>query len=336
MLADDVIEACGSQADHVFRGAVTAFADDVRKAARFDLTQGVILSAQTVHQNALGARTSALPLCRLPFRITWFEWPIQLPSRDTPYNGNAPVSRRCGALVTVDDSRQRGTMSWAWSRSGARPNVHLCPLSVTFDWRDEFEQVEDLVEVVYRRLGLSKAHAQDSGLRDLQKRTPSLQRISLPELHEDRDRLGIVWSPYMRSYSEAYERLRGPIDPRHVLWQSALEDITGEPGMLQSVVLLMNSRNLTSVENVTISRRLNLQRTRKGRQPLLDYTKIQIKLSRALYCRAGSSGEHSPSRMHIVRGHFKVRKSGIYWWSDHARGDPLQGSVRQQSRKVVV
>ncbi len=336
MLADSVIEACGGPADRVFKGAVTALARDLRQAARFDLTQGVMLSAQVVHESAVGARTSALPLCRLPFGITWFEWPTQFLSEDTPYDRSAPVSRRRGALVTVDDTRQRGTMSWAWSRSGARSDVHLCPLSVTFDWRYEFGPVEDLVEAVYRRLGLIKALAQDLGLRDLQKRTPGLQRIPVAELNEDRDRLGIVWSPYMRPYAEAYERLRGPIDPRHVLWQSAIEDITGEPGMLQSIVLLINSRNLTAAENVTISRRLNLQRTRKGRQPLLDYTKIQIKLSRALYPRAGGSGEQSPSRMHIVRGHFKVRKNGIYWWSDHARGDPLQGTVRQQTRKVVV
>ena len=336
MLADDVIEACGGQADKVFKGAITALRLDLRQAARFDLTQGVMLSAQVVHESALGARASALPLCRLPFGITWFEWPTRFLGGDVPYDRSALVPHKRGALVTVDDSGQRGTMSWVWSRSGGRSDIHLCPLSVTFDWRLECEPVEDLVEVVYQRLGLSKAHAQDLGLRDLQKRTPSLQRIPVAELNQDRDRLGVVWSPYMHAYAEAYEKLRGPIDPRHVLWQSALEDITGEPGMLQSIILLINSRNLTSAEDVMVSRRLNLQRARKGRQPLLDYTKIQIKLSRALSHRAGGAGGQSPSRMHIVRGHFKVRKSGIYWWSDHARGDLLQGTVRQQTRTMVL
>jgi hypothetical protein len=27
-------------------------------------------------------------------------------------------------------------------------------------------------------------------------------------------------------------------------------------------------------------------------------------------------------RAHFVRGHFKVRKSGVYFWSAHQRGDP--------------
>jgi hypothetical protein len=157
------------------------------------------------------------------------------------------------------------------------------------------------------------------------------------ELHEDRNRFGIVWSPYMRAYAEAYERERGPIDPGHLVCQAAaIGDITSEPGMLQSIVLLINSRNFPSAETVTISGRLNHQRVRKGRAPLLDYTKIQIRLSRALSQRAGVAGEQSPSRMHVVRGHFKVRKGGIYWWSNHTRGDPLQGVVRQQTRKVVV
>jgi hypothetical protein len=252
VLADEVIEACGGRADEVFQGAITAFAHDLRQAARFDLTQGVMLSAQTVHQSALGTRISALPLCRLPFEKTWFEWPCHDLNWKTPPNQCAPAARRTGALVVVDDSRQRGIMTWAWLTNGAKNPVHLCPLSVTFDWREEFEPVEDLVERAYRRLGLSRICAQDQGLKDLQKEIPSLQGISTAELYEDRNRFGIVWSPYMRAYAEAYERQRGPIDPRHPVWQAAIGDISGEPGMLQSIVLLMNSRNLTSAESITI------------------------------------------------------------------------------------
>jgi hypothetical protein len=53
----------------------------------------------------------------------------------------------------------------------------------------------------------------------------------------------------------------------------------------------------------------------------------------ALAARAGMAGdERNPSRLHLVRGHFKIRASGVYWWSPHARGvtDPRTPIARQQ------
>ena len=99
--------------------------------------------------------------------------------------------------------------------------------------------------------------------------------------------------------------------------------------MLQSVILLLNSRNMTAAQAVPAPERLNRQRARKGRAPLLDYTTIRIKLSRSLAQRAGADSERSAARLHVVSGHFKVRKSGIFWWSDHARGesDPGRGAA---------
>jgi hypothetical protein len=37
--------------------------------------------------------------------------------------------------------------------------------------------------------------------------------------------------------------------------------------------------------------------------------------------------EHRELRAHFVRGHFKARKSGVFWWSPHARGDLSRGMV---------
>ena len=37
---------------------------------------------------------------------------------------------------------------------------------------------------------------------------------------------------------------------------------------------------------------------------------------------ATASGERGSVRGHFVRGHFKQRKHGIWWWGDFFRGDP--------------
>jgi hypothetical protein len=339
MLADDVIAAQGGLCDQTFTGAVTALAADIRLAARYDLSQGVMLSAQTLHQQSQATRLRALPLCRLPFQHTWFEWPGFDPSgggyRLVGPAREAPVPRRVGALVSVDDSRQRGTMSWAWFTREQNQGVNVCPLAVTFDWRAEFEPIEDLSANALARFGIDKAVADHESWEALRRQRPGrLAGVTEAQLQMDRDRFGIVWSPYAAEYAAGYTRENGPLDPSHKLWQYCIGDITGEPGMLQCVILLLNARNLTLAEPVAAPERLNKQRARKGRPPLLDYTTIRIKLSHALTQRAGASGERSAARMHVVAGHFKVRKTGVYWWSDHARGDPTQGVVRQQTRMV--
>jgi hypothetical protein len=339
MLADDVIASCGGPADQIFAGAVTALAHEIKRAARFDLTPGVMLSAQTVHRSHGDARMRALPLCRLPFARTWFEWPGHDPSGAEPRvvgpDRFAPVPRRVGALVSVDDSRQRGTMTWAWFTKQEGQGINVCPLSVTFDWREDFEPVDDLVNRARVRHGMSKEQYNDIGYRHAISELPHLRGIQAEKLNADRERFGIVWSPYASTFAQGYERRNGPIDPTHSLWKYSLGDITGEPGMLQCVLLLLNSRNMTAAEVVPAPERLNRQRLAKGKGPLLGYTTIRIKLTRALTQRAGAVGERSPARMHVVSGHFKVRKSGVYWWNDHARGDPTQGIVRQQTRKVM-
>lgn len=340
MLADDLNSAAGGIADTLFLGAISALARDVQRAARYDLTPGVMMSAQTVHRSPVGPRLRALPLCRLPFQRTWFEWPGGAPDfSPTPYvvgpKRFAPVPRRTGALVTVDESRQRGIMTWAWFTKEDNQGVNMCPLSVVFDWREDFEPIVDLYDQALRRHGIPKAEADRLGMEHTLRTLPRLRGASQEALQMDRDRFGFVWSPYCARFSEVYERLHGPIEPGHGLWEAAVGDITGEPGMLQCVVLLLNSRNMTAAQSVPAPERLNRQRARKGRPLLLDYTTIRVKLSRTLTGRAGSPGERSASRFHVVSGHFKVRKTGIYWWSDHARGDPTQGVVRQQTRKVV-
>jgi hypothetical protein len=339
MLADDVIAASGGLADQTYAGSITALGQDIRRAARFDLTPGFMLSAQTVHRSPSHTRLRALPLCRLPFARTWFEWPGQDPAGGPPITVGperyAPVPRRVGAMVTVDESRQRGVMTWAWFTKEENQGINVCPLSFTFDWREDFEPLDDLVLDACRRFGISKAEAERLDYESTVAKLPRMRGVSPQQMVEDRDRFGLVWSPYAAQFRTVYERKHGPIDPSHMLWKAAIGDITGEPGMLQCVILLLNSRNMTAAQVVPAPERLNRQRERKGKPPLLDYTTIRIKLSRTMTARAGAAGERSPSRMHVVSGHFKVRKSGVYWWSDHARGDPTQGVVRQQTRKVM-
>jgi hypothetical protein len=39
---------------------------------------------------------------------------------------------------------------------------------------------------------------------------------------------------------------------------------------------------------------------------------------------AVGDAERAAMRGHFVRGHFKQRASGLFWWSDFYRGDPTR------------
>jgi hypothetical protein len=102
-------------------------------------------------------------------------------------------------------------------------------------------------------------------------------------------------------------------------------DIRGEPGQVRSIIMLLNTRNLLHHEELAAPERLNNQRLKSGKLPLLGRTIIRIRLSHGLQARAGLGGQREAARLHAVRGHFKIRTSGVYWWSDHFRGDAVRG-----------
>lgn len=86
-------------------------------------------------------------------------------------------------------------------------------------------------------------------------------------------------------------------------------------------LILLNCRNAVDVERVPAPEKLNKQRIKKGRAPISEYNIVKMHLSatrRKVYETRG--GVSRNLRGGIVVGHFKVRKSGIFWWSPHWRG----------------
>jgi hypothetical protein len=110
-------------------------------------------------------------------------------------------------------------------------------------------------------------------------------------------------------------------------WES---DIEGEPPMIETVIGMMNSRNALDHRGVDLSA-LNKQRAKRGRPLFLPYRTTHLRLSQA-QTRAFRAGllSREQAGQHTVRGHFKVRKHGIYWWSPFYRGDPARPLHRQE------
>jgi hypothetical protein len=75
---------------------------------------------------------------------------------------------------------------------------------------------------------------------------------------------------------------------------------------------------------------LSKSHQKKYRIPMSSWYELRLKTKR--YAKdeegvRGVSGDRIKMREHLVRGHFKRRSSGVYWWSSHVRGEHDLGTI---------
>lgn len=106
-------------------------------------------------------------------------------------------------------------------------------------------------------------------------------------------------------------------------------DLAAEWRFLLSFLTVLNSRNIISYGEEQDFAKLNRARARTGKPPLLSHRPITLSLhmKRNMARVSGKSGREAEDiQRHLVIGHLKLRKSGLWWWSPHVRGnvgDPI-------------
>jgi hypothetical protein len=113
-----------------------------------------------------------------------------------------------------------------------------------------------------------------------------------------------------------------------------IDDSSGESPFLRAALLMMNSRNAVERQPSEPMERLNRKRTKLGKLPLLSYTTVKLALSRVQANRSSDGSGRSGVRAHLVRGHFKIRKTGVFWWSHYVRGT-APGAVKHRAYEVA-
>ncbi len=123
--------------------------------------------------------------------------------------------------------------------------------------------------------------------------------------------------------------LFGVTEPLNAEKMSLLAHETSKYSLLLAV---LNSRNLIETETSDL-RQLNRARERRGKLPLFEHKVIHINPDiRHAMCEAQSGVEenHTGVRAHWRRGHFKIRKTGVFWWSPHMAGKAELGQIEKQ------
>ena len=302
MLADQLLGPNLDLMEMSLNGAA-AYQAKLRTAQKFALDRSIGEVAGDMSRPAVQAM---IPFCRLPFPTCW----IEIAQQDRPRfaeafthgpnhsGGRTYQPLRVGILCEQQgDNPQRFWATLAWSYSAA----------------DQLQQgLEPLTPRFARQPCRSGAARAD------------------PEAGEP-FYLTMLAAPYM---AETMQRI-ADVDPAVAdqLAHNANHDWAGEPWFWLAVLALLNAKNGARSEFRPAAPALNRSRVKAGKPPLIDYHQLTLRTGpRDAPGRAieASAAGRAAMRAHAVRGHFKIRKTGAYWWSPFIRGDVSEGFANKR------
>ena len=321
MLADDIRDAIGTQVD--FADCLKLVVNSISTAQRFVISDDVVEAANQLLQSKPSSLVSALPLCRLPYDSMWLEWNGEHPVGANPELGLRPGShkvKRMGCWIAGGDKGRMGAAFWAWQDTAGE--VAFGGIGTAFAF-------ENNVDGVYR---LFNVPVPDSSVEDIIRMGPSKKHpwskawqknIAEAEAMLQLSRQTAPYPcPWITPFFEMLHK-RGitPDDPRVAKiregWQ---HDISGEIPFVFALLMLLNTKNAVEHRTTDLTR-LNKARAKSSKPPKFDYSVTRLSLSRGQARSGMARGLNAEAmRKHLVRGHFKIRHSGVYWWSSFVRG----------------
>lgn len=128
--------------------------------------------------------------------------------------------------------------------------------------------------------------------------------------------------------------------------RAMLNDVADEVATAVRACLMLNTKNLHVVKVTEAPEKLNKKRAKSNKPPFFEYRTLDIFVSNSgtrLDRKRVDYGavQRDFTNMKIdrkwgtVSGHFKLRKTGMFWWSDHSRGKADKGIIQKDYRVQV-
>jgi hypothetical protein len=291
MLCDDII--LDTQLPDLYDGLDRTFVK-IKRAQKFVLSKEFAVAADGLIENYDELR-KIVPYCRIPYPLTWIEWAF----RDRPHWN--PDDPRYGARP-IDRSRHQ--------MQPHRVGMLMQQIDRASHWKTHL-----FWSLVDKPVDGSRYNG-------------SIQCIMMDTEAEGKDALIDAVKHNLAEFGQKFVAFMLEQDPsigRHLL-EYAIEDWGGEIRFMVAILGLLNTRNVaqhTTVDN----EHANIKRARHGKRPLFSHTLLKIRPTLMVPKGSEGSGDPRDLRMHFVRGHFKHRKSGLFWWSTHVRGKLEHGAV---------
>jgi hypothetical protein len=365
-LADHMLAARGTLMD--IGGFATKMSTFIQDAQRFEIADDVAKAAGDLVYSRPTALASVLPLCRLPYPTMWLEWRGGLGTYNSRGEDVAPTPLRQGMLIETppsdrDLSGRVGFMTAAWVHTHYKDwldaAVNFSPISIYFDWRPDGD-VRDLVRLSHRTILRAYRGAEFYPLLEMYVEALETMwcKISSPEAISHFFTGHNKWKKFVNDPEEIaamrfmdHHALPGlsphgvqfvaiilananEIELKHFV-QSWQADVQGEGTFIECFLAMLNSKNPVVEHEPADLTKLNKARRKSGKIEFLPYTKTRLTMSRSQGRIADARGiSREVARQHLVRGHFKIRRTGVYWWSPFIRGDLSRGGVERSSYEV--
>lgn len=338
MLCDDIVAAAApsfrlsnSPITSESRAMLHGVADLLSRAARFVFDRNAIAAVQQVGHSRPSSVIAGLALCRGPAEVVYIEFAEKdrqdgqrevFPNMPPLPAGNFLPSR-VGYLFRFDDeTMQRGSLFFVWDNpTNTLPQV--AGLSARFDFSagaflqpdakasDIRDQWRNGHSSVFRRF------ARDDG------EVTAAMRLNRHLAFEPNEFWNEIVHGWIRSGNSSMARQ---------FYEASYRDIREETTGAVAALMMLNSKSCVTTTPNDLSN-INRARGGRGKAPLLPYHTVKLDLSRGQANRARAAGlAGAELRAHLCRGHFKIRKTGVYWWSPHIRGNATLGRVDKSWR----
>src|SRR5262249_23357088 len=108
-------------------------------------------------------------------------------------------------------------------------------------------------------------------------------------------------------------------------------DIDGKLSvMAYDFIVRLNSPRITGFRPGDDLTKINRKRAKLGRAPLCTYQIVDLNREIKDYLRMADRESDDEARFHWRRGHFKARKTGLFWWRPHTAGRKGYGEISKQ------
>jgi hypothetical protein len=333
MFADKIRECVGSETDEIWNFPFAGIVNDIARSERFVLTDEVVEAAKRLLESKPSSLLNALSLCRVPFEHLWLEWRGEHApglDRTAPTREGAKPVDKMGVYIRANNKGRNGIASWIWSAPDG--SISFSGMSIAFN-------IEGDMEALYKQFGVDRPKTDRDSVRDFLKnhshdwgkltRNSDVEAEAIVELSMHTAPFPCLWAA---NFFKKLESLGvSPKSPEYeALLDSWTKDVSGEFTFMIAVLMLINTRN--GVEHLpTDLSRLNKARAKSRKPPKFEHSITHLKLSRGQRRIGDARGmDREAMRQHLVRGHFKIRKTGVYWWSPFVRGDASRPLARNR------
>jgi hypothetical protein len=310
----------------------------LKESQRFVLQREAVMMIHNVTESTPKRFLDALSVCRMPFPRMWVEFEFQhraewmraarLRGVDVIENEDAsPPSRLGFYFEQIDPEGHIIDIHPGW----VHPNSNT--IKNRYDIPDEVSRQETIsLCFLTLRLNLSPEVSEPTEEERKARVSAFMQKsgkgwsrwVNDPTDLDAAVRLEGRIKTHIPSYMEnvwAYAATRPGLMSQ--MESMARFDLASEWRFALSLLIAMNSRNIVALSGEADLSKLNKARAKRKAPPLLSYRDVRLSLSKVQRNRLGIGAAQDSSaqvQTHLVRGHLKLRKNGLFWWNPHIRG----------------